>query len=108
MVVPVVRSSFSCESPWEAAVRLHRENAVKSVSSASAWSPPLVSVVLCCHNGAATLGDQLAALSRQTYRGRWELVFVDDCSRDESCAIAESWADRLPIRIVRTNIDGEA
>ena len=66
----------------------------------------LISVVLCCHNGARTLTEQLAALARQDYAGAWELVFVDDGSTDESAAIASSWADRLPLRIVPTGEPG--
>ncbi len=66
----------------------------------------LISVVLCCYNGAQTVGEQLAALAQQDYTGRWELVFVDDGSNDESLAIADSWRDRLPLRTVRTNGSG--
>jgi len=72
----------------------------------SAQLPDLVSVVLCCHNGARTLADQLSALAKQDYGGRWELIFVDDCSTDESVSIAESWSERLPIRIVPTGQGG--
>ena len=76
--------------------------------SAPVTAPPgLISVVLCCHNGARTLTEQLAALARQDYAGAWELVFVDDGSSDESAAIASSWADRLPLRIVPTGEPGE-
>ena len=63
----------------------------------------LISVVLCCHNGARTVGDQLAALAQQDYTGPWELVFVDDYSTDDSVDIAESWHDRLPLRTVTTS-----
>jgi glycosyltransferase involved in cell wall biosynthesis len=73
----------------------------------SATTPDLVSVVLCSHNGAGTLPDQLAALASQDYPGAWELVFVDDRSTDASVSIAESWSDRLPIRIVSTAPAGD-
>ena len=66
----------------------------------------LVSVVLCCHNGSRHLAYQLAALARQDYVGRWELVFVDDRSTDNSAAIAAEWSDRLPIRIVPSRLSG--
>ncbi len=66
----------------------------------------LISVVLCCHNGARTLPEQLAALAEQDYTGPWELVFVNDASTDDSVAIAESWQDRLPLRTVSTNGGG--
>jgi glycosyltransferase involved in cell wall biosynthesis len=66
----------------------------------------IVSVVLCSHNGASTIGEQLAALARQDYSGEWELVVVDDGSTDATVEIAESWRDRLPLRIVPTSEPG--
>ena len=60
----------------------------------------LVSVVLPCYNGAETLGVMLESLVRQTYSGDWELVFVNNGSTDNSVAIAMSYADRLPVRVV--------
>jgi glycosyltransferase involved in cell wall biosynthesis len=77
-------------------------------SSETGSFPSLPSVVLCSHNGAATVHDQLAALANQTYAGEWELVFVDDASTDGSAAIAESWADRVPIRVVSCGLNGTA
>ena len=68
----------------------------------SASTVNLVSVVLCTHNGEHTLADQLAALASQDYSGDWELVVVDDGSTDASVSIAESWSDRLRMRIVQT------
>jgi glycosyltransferase involved in cell wall biosynthesis len=57
---------------------------------------PFVSVVIPARNGAATLGIQLEALSRQTYTGPWEVVLADNGSTDETGAVAESWASSLP------------
>lgn len=74
--------------------------------SRAAHFPELITVVLCCHNGMKTLGDQLAALEKQDYTGPWELVFVDDSSTDDSASIAESWSHRLPLRIVPTGQTG--
>jgi len=76
------------------------------VSGSSGHPPSLVSVVLCCHNGARYLSAQLAALATQNYERGWELVFVDDRSTDNSLAIADSWSDRLPIRVVPTRVAG--
>jgi glycosyltransferase involved in cell wall biosynthesis len=67
-----------------------------------------VSVVLCTHNGAATIGEQLAALARQDYDGKWELVLVDDGSTDRTVEIAESWSGHLPLRVVPTTDSGAA
>lgn len=44
--------------------------------------PQFVSVVLPARNGAATIGEQLEALARQDFAGRWELVVVDNGSAD--------------------------
>lgn len=60
----------------------------------------LVSVVLPCYNGAATLAAMLDSLVRQTYDGEWELVFVNNGSTDNSVEMALSYADRLPVRVV--------
>jgi GT2 family glycosyltransferase len=60
-----------------------------------------VSVILPSHNGARTIGAQLEALARQEWPGEWELVFVDNCSTDDTRAIVESYRDRLPsLRVV--------
>ncbi len=62
--------------------------------------PELVSVVLCAHNGGATLDAQLESLAAQDYSGRWELVFVDDASTDGTSAVATAWRERLPMRMI--------
>jgi GT2 family glycosyltransferase len=40
-----------------------------------------------------TLPEVLAALSRQRYQRAWEVVVVEDGSRDASAAVARRWAD---------------
>jgi glycosyltransferase involved in cell wall biosynthesis len=55
-----------------------------------------VSVVLAARDSASTLPAQLAALADQTYAGPWELVFVDDGSRDDTLAVVRAWEPRLP------------
>lgn len=58
-------------------------------------------MVIPVRNCAGHLGEQLAALARQTYRGDWEVVVADNGCTDETLAVAESWAKRLPgLRIV--------
>jgi GT2 family glycosyltransferase len=60
-----------------------------------------LSVILPSHNGAGTIEVQLQALSRQEWSGEWELVFVDNCSTDETRAIVEGYCDRVPsLRVV--------
>jgi len=55
----------------------------------------LVSVVIPTFNAAATLTQQLEALTRQSYTGPWELLIAENGSTDETVAIAESWAARF-------------
>ena len=51
-------------------------------------SHPLVSVVIPCFNAAATIDETLESVFRQTMRD-FEIIAVDDGSRDETCAIIE-------------------
>ena len=59
-----------------------------------------VSVVIPFKDAAPHFSDQLEALSAQRFEGVWEVVLVDNASRDDSRAIGESFADRLNVRIV--------
>lgn len=64
-------------------------------------SPPALSVVIPCLNGAATLGVQLDALARQTWSEPWEVLLVDNGSTDGSAELALGYRDRLPaVRVV--------
>nr|ANQ31718.1 glycosyltransferase [Actinoplanes teichomyceticus] len=73
-----------------------RRGAPAPAAPPSGGDRPVVSVVLPVRNAAATLGAQLAALARQDYPGRWELVVVDNGSADRSMALAEEARPRLP------------
>ncbi len=55
-------------------------------------SDPLVSVLLPCHNGSATLGLALHSLLAQTFES-FEILLLDDGSTDDSVAIAASFGD---------------
>ncbi|MDQ3934522.1 MAG: glycosyltransferase [Actinomycetota bacterium] len=60
-----------------------------------------VSVVIPARNAADTISAQLAALSEQQYQGSWEVIVVDNGSRDRTAAIARRWMGRLPrLRII--------
>ncbi len=64
---------------------------------------PEISVILPARNAAETVGEQLDALSRQSYEGPWEVVVVDDRSSDATATVAERHRDRLPcLRVVST------
>lgn len=62
--------------------------------------PRLISVVLPVRNVADVVSCQLAALARQTYTEAWELLVVDNGSVDCTLRVVESWAGRLPLRVV--------
>jgi glycosyltransferase involved in cell wall biosynthesis len=68
-------------------------------AASSGWSFE-VSVVVPFRNAARTLGHQLEALASQDFAGAWEVVAVDNRSEDESRQIAESFSDRLELRVV--------
>jgi glycosyltransferase involved in cell wall biosynthesis len=53
-------------------------------------SAPLLSVVVPAYNAAATIGDCIAALRRQTVDGPVELIVVDDGSSDDTAALARA------------------
>jgi glycosyltransferase involved in cell wall biosynthesis len=59
-------------------------------------SPVAISVIVPCRNGAGVLGAQLEALSRQRCDCVWEVIVVDNNSRDASKKIAWSFQARLP------------
>jgi glycosyltransferase involved in cell wall biosynthesis len=62
----------------------------------SRQDPTLVSVVVPVHNASSTLADQLDGLRRQTYRGEWELILVDNNCDDDSIIKAASFRPDLP------------
>lgn len=47
-------------------------------------------------NGEQHIGDQLAALARQTYEGEWEVVVADNGCTDRTVEVAKSFRGRLP------------
>jgi glycosyltransferase involved in cell wall biosynthesis len=59
---------------------------------------PRVSVIVCSYNGGKTLGDCLASLDEVTYPD-FEIVLVDDGSKDDTQEIVTRW---LEARFVRT------
>jgi glycosyltransferase involved in cell wall biosynthesis len=62
-----------------------------------------VSVVVPFHDAATYLAQQLSALARQEFDGGWEVVAVDDASSDGSRRIAESFSERLNLRVTSTS-----
>lgn len=68
---------------------------------------PLVSVVTIFLDASAFLDEAVESVVAQTY-DRWELLLVDDGSRDGSSAMARAWAARHPDRIRYLEHEGHA
>lgn len=61
----------------------------------------VLSVIIPCRNSEATIGEQLAALSRQEWDRPWEVVVADNGSGDGTRGVVRGWRDRLPgLRLV--------
>jgi glycosyltransferase involved in cell wall biosynthesis len=61
----------------------------------------MLSVVIPCRNGAATLPELFEALAAQVWEEHWEVIVADNGSTDASLRIVEGFRSRLPqLRIV--------
>jgi GT2 family glycosyltransferase len=79
-------------TPKPALARLRA--AFESVPLDPGASPPRVSLVICTYNGARTLEETCAAVSRLAYPNV-EVIVVDDGSTDDSALIAERHGFRV-------------
>ena len=59
---------------------------------------PLVSVIVLCYNQAGIIGRAIQSVLNQTY-SNIQLVVVDDCSKDDSKNVIESWFKKYPEKI---------
>ena len=67
---------------------------------------PEISIVLPVYNGAKYLRESIDSCLAQTFRN-WELIIVNDCSTDDSSAIAEEYAamdERIRVLHNETNL----
>ena len=55
--------------------------------------PPIVSIVLPCYNGAGFLAQSIDSVIAQTFTD-WELIIVNDCSKDNSLEIMQQYAEK--------------
>src|SRR4051794_566972 len=60
----------------------------------------LLSVIIPCRDAEGYVGRQLDALASQETSFPWELILVDNGSTDRSVQIAETYADRMQLRVV--------
>jgi len=54
---------------------------------------PLISIIMNCHNGEKYLKQSVESVLRQSYK-KWELIFYDNLSYDNSLNIIESFKDK--------------
>jgi glycosyltransferase involved in cell wall biosynthesis len=58
---------------------------------------PLVSVIAVCYNHASYLEETLDSIMAQTYPNI-ELIIMDDCSKDNSVEVIQSWMERNALK----------
>lgn len=78
---------------------------VDALDSATADSPPLISVVMPAFNAEAYIVDAIASVRSQRVDAM-EIIVVDDGSTDRTCAIVESMGP--PVRLLRQENRGPA
>jgi len=69
---------------------------------------PHVSVVICTRNRGQKLGATLRSLSRQDFRGAWELVVVNNGSTDDTQRVIDDFAKDcpFPLRVAHEPVAG--
>jgi GT2 family glycosyltransferase len=63
-------------------------------------APRHVTIVVPVRNAEPWFAAQLQALAGQRYPGAWDVLVADNGSTDRTAALARSWVDRLPLRVV--------
>jgi cellulose synthase/poly-beta-1,6-N-acetylglucosamine synthase-like glycosyltransferase len=67
---------------------------------------PSISVVIPMHDEEVGVGPTLQALAAQDYPGEWELICVDDRSRDRTAEIVRAFQETHPrVRLVQVGLD---
>lgn len=62
---------------------------------------PAVSIIIPMYNVEKYIKECLDSLIAQTFKD-FEVIVVDDCSTDKSCEIAESYASKLNLTLIRS------
>lgn len=69
--------------------------------------PGLVSIVTPCYNGAKYIAETIESVLSQTYQN-WEMIIVDDGSRDNSAEIVNRFTDSRIIYVYQDNAGSAA
>ena len=56
---------------------------------------PLVSIITPCYNSAGFISETIDSVISQTYQN-WELIVIDDKSKDGTCEIVEEFVNKYP------------
>ena len=68
----------------------------------------LVSIVMPCYNGEQFIDETIKSVLNQTYQ-KWELLVIDDGSRDSSASIVQNYAkDDQRIHLIQQRNAGSA
>jgi len=66
---------------------------------------PFISVVVCTYNGSRTIRECLEGVTRQNYDD-YEVIVIDDGSRDETAAIIDEYVRGFEVRHIRIENGG--
>ncbi len=92
---------FIVMMPWALFFRWNRKNHGCTGSGEESLYPP-VSMILPAYNEEKIIGKSIEECLNQDYRGRTEIIVVDDGSTDRTYDIAERYADQnSKIRVIR-------
>ncbi len=79
----------------------------KSGQSGEVGDYGLVSIIMPNYNGSKYLNESISSVLSQTYKN-WELIFVDDCSTDNSLDMVRDYNDDRIVIIVNEKNSGAA
>lgn len=76
----------------------------QKISTAPAAAYPAVSVIIPMYNAERYIAECLDSILAQTFQN-FEVIIVDDCSTDSSCAIVESYREKFGGRLTLAHMD---
>jgi teichuronic acid biosynthesis glycosyltransferase TuaG len=56
---------------------------------------PLVSIITPCYNSEGFISETIHSVTNQSYQN-WELIIIDDKSKDGTCELVEKFVDQYP------------